>query len=102
MTVETYGNGIEMWFKSQGSKIKILDGQNVVIEYVIILYGDVNGDGKINSVDLLVLQRHILELKPLTGVFLKAGNIDKTGNRPSSVDLLKIQRHILELKIIEQ
>lgn len=85
-----------------GSKIKILDGQNVVIEYVIILYGDVNGDGKINSVDLLVLQRHILELKPLTGVFLKAGNIDKTGKRPTSVDLLKIQRHILELKIIEQ
>ena len=85
-----------------GSKIKILDGQNVVIEYVIILYGDVNGDGKINSVDLLVLQRHILELKPLTGVFLKAGNIDKTGNRPTSVDLLKIQRHILGLKIIEQ
>lgn len=25
MTVETYGNGIEMWFKSQGSKIKILE-----------------------------------------------------------------------------
>lgn len=85
-----------------GSKIKILDGQKVIIEYVIILYGDVNGDGKINSVDLLVLQRHILEIKSLTSVFLKAGNIDKSGNRPTSVDLLKIQRHILGLKIIEQ
>lgn len=49
-----------------------------------------------------MLQRHILEIKPLTGMFLKAGNIDKTGKRPSSVDLLKIQRHILELKKIEQ
>ena len=84
------------------SKIQILDGDKVIIEYHIILYGDVNGDGNISTVDLLVLQRHILELKELTGLFLKAGNIDKTGKNPSSVDLLKIQRHILGLKEIEQ
>ena len=52
--------------------------------------------------DLLVLQRHILEIKPLIGLELKAGNIDKSGKGPSSVDLLKIQRHILEIKQIEQ
>lgn len=85
-----------------GSKVKLYDGNKLVIEYDVILYGDVNGDGKINSVDLLVLQRHILEIKKLTGKFLKAGNIDKTGKKPSSVDLLKIQRHILEIKLIEQ
>ena len=71
-------------------------------EYQIILYGDVNGDGKINSVDLLVLQRHILEIEKFDGIFLKAGNINKNGKKPSSVDLLLIQRHILNLKIIEQ
>lgn len=85
-----------------GIKVKLYDGDKLVIEYDVILYGDVNGDGKINSVDLLVLQRHILEIKKLTGKFLKAGNIDKTGKSPSSVDLLKIQRHILEIKLIEQ
>ena len=67
-----------------------------------ILYGDVNGDGKINSIDLLVLQRHILEIQKLEGNFLKAGNINKNGKNPSSLDSLLIQRHILELKFIEQ
>ena len=52
--------------------------------------------------DLLVLQRHILEIQKFTGVFLKAGNINKNGNNPSSLDALKIQRHILEISIIQQ
>lgn len=85
-----------------GSKVKIYKDNNILREYKIILYGDVTGDGKINSVDLLVLQRHILELEKFDGIFLKAGNINKNGKNPSSVDLLLIQRHILNLKIIEQ
>ena len=66
------------------------------------MYGDVSGDGKINSVDLLVLQRHILQLELLDGLKLKAGNIDKNGKNPTSRDLLLIQRHILGFKLIEQ
>ena len=85
-----------------GSKVKIYKDNNILREYKIILYGDVTGDGKINSVDLLVLQRHILELEKFDGIFLKAGNINKNGKNPSSVDLLLIQRNILNLKIIEQ
>ena len=85
-----------------GSKVKIINNGQILLEYQIILYGDVNGDGKINSVDLLVLQRHILEIEKFDGIFLKASNINKNGKRPTSVDLLLIQRHILGLKIIEQ
>ena len=86
-----------------GAKIKILDNNNqIVIEYQVLLYGDINGDGKINSVDLLVLQRHILEIEKLEEIYQKAGNINKNGKQPTSVDLLLIQRHILELQIIKQ
>ena len=86
-----------------GSKIKIIDENNqIIIEYQVILYGDINGDGKINSVDLLVLQRHILEIEKIEEIYQKAGNINKNGKKPSSVDLLLIQRHILELQIIKQ
>lgn len=86
-----------------GSKIQFVDEQNVIkMEYYVIVYGDVNGDGKINSTDLLVLQRHILEIEPLRGLYLKAGNINKNGKNPSSLDSLLIQRHILGLKLIEQ
>ena len=87
-----------------GSKIKIIkeETNEVLAEYVILLYGDVTGDGKINSVDLLILQRDILEIEKLDEIFKKAGNIAKNGKKPTSVDLLLIQRHILELKEIEQ
>lgn len=85
-----------------GSKIRLLEDGKVKMEYKVVIYGDVNGDGRINSVDLLVLQRHILEIEKLQGVFLIAGNINKNGKNPSSVDSLIIQRHILELKFIEQ
>ncbi len=86
-----------------GTKIQLIDDNNIIkMEYQVIIYGDVNGDGKVNSIDLLVLQRHILEIEELQGAFLKAGNINKNGKNPSSLDSLLIQRHILGLKLIEQ
>ena len=54
------------------------------------------------SIDLLLLQRHILEIKKLDGVFVKAGNVRKNGKNPNSVDCLLIQRHILGLQNLEQ
>ena len=91
-----------------GSKVQIfvnnpLDTQEVLIcEYSIIVYGDIDGNGKINSVDLLKLQRHILGIEEIDFVAQKAGNINKNGKNPTSLDLLLIQRHILGLKLIEQ
>lgn len=86
-----------------GSTIRLLDENNVIkMEYIIIIYGDISGDGKINSADLLTLQKHILEIQKLKGVFLKAGNIRKSGKNPSSIDSLLIQKHILEIELIKQ
>ena len=88
-----------------GSKVQIYtntDSKTLVAEYGIIIYGDVDGNGKINSVDLLKLQRHILEIEELDFLSQKAGNINKNGKKPTSVDLLLIQRHILGLKQIVQ
>ena len=86
-----------------GCKVKVLgDNDEIKMEYTIIYYGDVNGDGKINSIDLLVLQRDILQLETLSNVYKIAGDVRKTGKNPTSVDCLLIQRHILGLKEIEQ
>ena len=88
-----------------GSKVQIYtntDSQNMIAEYEIVIYGDIDGNGKINSVDLLKLQRHILEIEELDFLFQKAGNINKNGKKPTSLDLLLIQRHILGLKQIVQ
>lgn len=83
-----------------GCKIVVKENGEVLRKYQVILYGDSNGDGKINSIDLLVIQRHILEIERLKGVYKKASNVRKDGKNPTSVDLLLIQRHILELQFI--
>lgn len=85
-----------------GSKISVKENGSIIKVYKIIIYGDANGDGKINSTDLLVIQRHILEIENLKEIFKKASNIRKDGKKPTSVDLLLIQRHILDLQKIEQ
>ncbi len=85
-----------------GTKIIVKEDGKILRKYQIIIYGDSNGDGKINSIDLLVIQRHILEIEPLRGIYKKASNINKNGKEPTSIDLLLIQRHILELQFIKQ
>lgn len=85
-----------------GTKINVKNNGEIIYQYTIILYGDTNGDGKISSVDLLVLQRHILEIETIGEIYKKAANINKKVNGPSSIDLLLIQRHILGIQIIEQ
>ena len=86
-----------------GSKLILKNElEEVIYEYTFILYGDVNGDGEINSLDVLIIQKHILEIKEITGIFLKSANTSKNGELPSSLDVLKIQKHILEIKYIEQ
>ncbi len=85
-----------------GSKIRIKENGKILRQYKIIIYGDATGDGKINSFDLLVIQRHVLEIEPLEEIFRKASNISKNGKNPNSLDLLLIQRHILELEPIKQ
>lgn len=80
--------------------VKNIDNTEIY-NYYFIVYGDVNGDADVNSLDVLVLQKYILEIRQLEGVFLKAGNISKNGELPNSLDVLKIQKHILEIKFIE-
>lgn len=86
-----------------GSKLILKNSkEEIVSEYQFIIYGDVNGDGAVNALDALIIQKYVLEIKELTGLFLKAGNTTKNGNLPSALDILRIQKHILELKFIEQ
>ena len=82
-------------------KIKSNTGELLGI-YKFILYGDTDGDGRITSFDVLVLQRHILRMEILQDVFYKAGNISKNGDKPTSFDALLMQMHILKIRYIDQ
>ena len=108
LKIEIYNNKGRLLNKDEnigtGSKLILKNKENTIkYEYIFILYGDVNGDGSIDSLDSLVIQKHLLEIKSITDEYLlKAANTQKNGEEPTSLDILKIQRHILEIKFIEQ
>ncbi len=58
--------------------------------------GDINGDGKVNSLDALKLQRYILGLETLSANGQKAADLNGDG-KVNSQDILLLQKKILGL-----
>lgn len=86
-----------------GNKLLVIDQSgNVVLEYTFILYGDVTGDGIINSLDMLYIKRDILGVSQLEGVYSQAGDTNRANDGINSLDMLYLKRHILGTKQIEQ
>ncbi len=69
--------------------------------YNLNIYGDASGDGEINALDLLVIQKHILNMARIDGVKLLAADASKDGS-VNALDLLIIQKQILGMSEIEQ
>lgn len=86
-----------------GNRYVVYDNAGHVIqEYPVVIYGDLNGDGNVNSIDALLLKRHILNISALNGAYAQAGNIDKSDTGINSLDMLHLKRHILSISIIRQ
>ncbi|OJU14376.1 MAG: hypothetical protein BGN88_11710 [Clostridiales bacterium 43-6] len=83
-----------------GYRVQIINGDNGS-ENTIILYGDINGDGLINAIDMVLLKKHALKIKLLTNPYLKAADIshDKIAN---SIDMVHLKKHILKISYINQ
>ena len=95
------------------SSIKTKLGNDVVIEtdkeiiatgavikrgnesYTVVIKGDLNGDGKVNSADLLQMRKYLLEEINLAGAYKLAGIIESNGEI-KSLDLLRLRQYLLE------
>ncbi|MBR1413339.1 MAG: SH3 domain-containing protein [Bacilli bacterium] len=64
-------------------------------DFTIIIFGDVSGDGVINSLDLLKIQKHILGSAKLSGSQAQAASMDISSTNINALNLLKVQKHIL-------
>ena len=70
-------------------------------KYTIVIRGDTSGNGKIDPLDLLKVQKHILDVNDLSGAYFKAADANKDG-KINPLDLLIIQKHILGVSNIKQ
>lgn len=68
---------------------------------MIVVKGDVDGDGQIRSIDYSLVKNDILNLKKLNSGYFIAGDIDGDG-KIRSIDYSLIKNDILNLKKIEQ
>lgn len=87
-----------------GSKCVVYNqaGTTKLKEYTVIIYGDLDGDGLVTSKDILYLKRHIMGISALTGIYQKAGNVDKGTDGITSKDILYMKRQILGIASIPQ
>ncbi len=67
----------------------------------VVIYGDTSGDGIINALDLLQVQKNILGTYDLNGVYSEAGNPSRD-NQINALDLLQVQKSILGTYTISQ
>ena len=67
----------------------------------VVVKGDTSGDGKINALDLLQVQKTILGINALSGTYKLAGDTSGDG-KINALDLLQVQKHILGLSTIVQ
>ena len=68
----------------------------------VVIYGDINGDGKINVLDMIKVNRHIIGKATLTGAYLAAADANRRGDGISVLDMIVLNNHIIGKKTINQ
>ena len=69
--------------------------------YSVVKLGDLTGDGLINTADLLMIQKHILNIAPITDATIKKAVDLNFDGKIDTADLLGIQKKLLHIANIK-
>lgn len=87
-----------------GTQDSIGTGMTITIDgktYTVVKYGDVNGDGNVDIIDLAYIKRNLLGTVKLENCYRKAGNLQKNSQEIDIIDMALLKRHLIGTQAIE-
>ena len=76
------------------SVVELVYEGEVIDSYEVVIMGDVTCDGKMNSLDYVVLRRHVMNLDYLEGNTFTAGDLDPDGTL-NFIDYVALKRAVM-------
>ena len=110
-TLKNKTNASEVTFKNSnvnllGDTEKVTTGSTITFStgetYTLVIYGDLTGDGEIDSADLLRMRQQLLGKVTLSGAYLEAAHVYNSSGNVDSSDLLRLRQHLLGKTSINQ
>ena len=77
-----------------GMIVKLFRDDKVIDQKIVVVKGDVDGNGSINALDALKVVNHIIETEKLSGCYLEAAEVTND-SVVNALDALKIVNHII-------
>ena len=84
-----------------GNKLGVYVDGTLVATKEIVIYGDLSGDGKINALDAIKLNRYTIGTSSLAGCYLVAADVSGDG-KSNALDAIIINRYTIGLSDIKQ
>lgn len=86
-----------------GDVLKIMDANEHEMEsYKIVIYGDVNGDGKIDIYDFAYVRKMLIKKTGLQGIYLVAADVYPESQGIDIYDFAIVRRYIIKGTAIDQ
>ncbi len=74
---------------------------NTQYNYIVVILGDVNGDGAIYATDYVKIRNHIMGKSQLSGASLQAADVNRD-NKVQATDYVRVRNHIMGKSTIQQ
>ena len=93
-TIDFGANDIRIDKLATGGTIKLYYFGELFDSASVVLSGDINGDGAVNSLDLLMTKKYLLKISMFDQFQIIAANLDND-NIVSAIDLLMLKKYLL-------
>ncbi len=79
---------------TSGTEMTVLEDGHVRATYTVLIYGDINGDGKIGIADFAKLRQELLKGNLITGIYTQAADVNYDG-KIGIADFAKLRQYLL-------